>query len=51
MLPIMVLKTMDQHVVSNLASIIVMFVSSDLWMSCGDNALPSSLIDSNVNFK
>ncbi len=29
----MVKKTMDQHVVLNLTSIIVMFISFDLWMS------------------
>jgi hypothetical protein len=29
----MVKKTMDQHVLPNLASIIVIFISFDLWMS------------------
>jgi hypothetical protein len=29
----MVKKTMDQHVLPNLASIVVIFINSDLWMS------------------
>jgi hypothetical protein len=32
----MVKKTMDQHVVSNLASIAVMSISFDLWMFQND---------------
>ncbi len=35
MLPTMVKKTMDQHVMSNLASITILFTSFDLWKSCG----------------
>jgi hypothetical protein len=27
---------MDQHVLLNLASIIVVFISFDLWISCGN---------------
>ncbi len=36
MLPTMVKKTMDQHVVSNLASTIVVSISFDMWMSHDD---------------
>jgi hypothetical protein len=32
----MVKKTMDQHVLPNLASTIVIFTSFDLWMSCNN---------------
>ncbi len=32
----MVKKTMDQHVLPNLASTIVMSTSFDLWMSCNN---------------
>jgi hypothetical protein len=32
-LPTMIKKTMDQHVLPNLASTIVVFASFDLWMS------------------
>jgi hypothetical protein len=33
-LPTTVKNTMDHHVLSNLASTIVVFASFDLWMSC-----------------
>ncbi len=36
MLFAMVKKPMDQHVLPNLASIIVMSTSFDLWMSCNN---------------
>jgi hypothetical protein len=35
-LPAMVKKTMDHHVLSNLTSAIVFSTSFDLWMSCDD---------------
>ncbi len=35
MLPTMFKKTIDQHVMSNLASTTITSTSFDLWMSCG----------------
>jgi len=34
MLHAMVKKTLDQHVLSNLALVVVVFISFDLWMFC-----------------
>ncbi len=36
MLPTMIKKTMDQHVLLNLASTIIVCASFDLWMSCNN---------------